>query len=450
MTATLSTVLPGLLAAAILRPRLGQFPLILLGLCLLWIGLLRAALPGFGRRLTIAALLGVVLLIGSWLPRVASRSWGGALLTPLYYKGVILPATVVEMAMLGGLVSAPLWVPLGWLSRRRRRRPGPDPAATPAVDAAPAVDATPAMDAAPAVDAALAVAPPDPPPPGISRREVLGALAWTGPTTALVLGGYGVFRGAQQLVVRRVRLSIPGLPAELDGLRVGQLTDAHIARDLTPIGQIERACELLSAERLDLLCATGDLCDETALLPEVLRLLAQVPTRLGNYSCLGNHELYLGLPRVRREHERAGLHLLEDDRAQLGRLRLSGISFPHSGRPRLAPQMIPGLLDRALGPPEAADPAHFTLMLSHHPHVIQHVGGRGVGLMLSGHTHGGQLGIGERSVLEPFYGFVRGPYEVPQAGAPVARLYVSSGVGHWLPFRLNCPAEVAIVELVRA
>src|SRR5207253_129938 len=129
----------------------------------------------------------------------------------------------------------------------------------------------------------------------------------------------------------------------------------------------------------------------------------------------------------------------------------------HADRPRLAPEVIPGLLDKALGPlPQDAAAAHgstpptpFTLLLSHHPHVIRHVAGRRVGLMLSGHTHGGQLGLGDRSLIEPVYGYVRGLYLAPQdAAAPPlqagprdgepgrTRLFVSSGTGHWLPWRL--------------
>ena len=132
--------------------------------------------------------------------------------------------------------------------------------------------------------------------------------------------------------------------------QIGQVTDIHVAKMQTQLYHLERALQRLSEERLDLLCPTGDLCDEPRLHLDVLRLIRQVPTRLGHFACLGNHELYLGdLPWVRRSYERADVHLLEDESVKVGGLRLAGISFPHSGRmPRLDHAIVPRLLDETL------------------------------------------------------------------------------------------------------
>ncbi|HNF95933.1 MAG TPA: hypothetical protein PK493_01505, partial [Pseudomonadota bacterium] len=73
------------------------------------------------------------------------------------------------------------------------------------------------------------------------------------------------------------------------------------------------------------------------------------------------------------------------------------------------------------------------------------VGGHQVALQLSGHTHGGQVGLGGRSLLEPVYPLIRGHYR-GQDG--VSQLFVSAGLGHWLPFRFGCPPEVVVIELV--
>jgi predicted MPP superfamily phosphohydrolase len=102
------------------------------------------------------------------------------------------------------------------------------------------------------------------------------------------------------------------------------------------------------------------------------------------------------------------------------------------------------MLDSAL---RERKPDETTVLLSHHPHVFQQIGGRGVALQLSGHTHGGQLGLGEGSWVEPLYPLVRGRYRSPDGAS---QLFVSSGLGHWLPFRVNCPPEVVIIELVPA
>lgn len=419
--------------SALLRPRFGQFPLILLALCLLWVVLMRATLPGFGRRATLISLLLSGLLVLSWLPRIAARTWGRPVLTPAYYQMVILPATVVQVMVLLSIGSTPIWLPLALLSRRTRQRrmtqasPAPAPTAEAPAPAAPPPE----------------VLPPAAPPPSMPRRDVLGLLAWAGPGTALLLSGYGVAVGAQQIHVRRLRIALPGLPPSLRGLRLGQITDVHVSDDLTPLRQLERGCELLAGERLDLMLTTGDLCDHPRLLRDVLRLIGEVPARLGHYACLGNHELYLGLPHVRRSHERSPVRLLEDESVRIGDLTLASVSYPHSGSPRIDHRRVRPMLDQALRDRRRGD---ATVLLSHHPHVVRHLGGRDVGLMLSGHTHGGQLALGERSLLEPVYGYVRGLF--PDAAGTGAQLFVSSGLGHWLPWRVGCPPEVVVIELV--
>lgn len=457
MSASLTALLaaaPAVAHAMPLRPRLWSFPLVIGALCALWIGLLWYALPGFKRRHALAATILCVLLCLSTVPRLYFRGALTPSWAPTYYTWVVLPATVVQVAVLAGLVTAPLWVPLGRLVRRRLAAM-PDQAAE---EAAPAVPAETPPPASPAAGEPL------PPPlrlpvrrlqrpepgaePGserLSRRQLLAAAPWVLPGGALIGATYGVLIESEQLIVRRVRIAVPGLPPELEGLRIGQVTDIHIARMQTQLRHLERALERLSQERLDLLCPTGDLCDEPRLHLDVLRLLKQVPTRLGHFACLGNHELYLGdLSWVRRCYERSGVHLLEDESIKLGALRLAGIGFPHDGRvPRLAHARVPGLLDATLRDQSRGD---TTVLLAHHPHVVQHLGGRGVALQLSGHTHGGQLGLGEGSLIEPVYAQARGRYQLPDG----SQLFVSSGLGHWLPFRLNCPPEAVIIELVRA
>src|SRR5262245_43439615 len=94
MHALVALAAPVLLpSSAVLRPRFGHLPLLLIFLCLLWILLLRVGLPGFGRRATLASLGAILVLVLSWLPRIAARTWGHSILTPAYYHYVILPTT---------------------------------------------------------------------------------------------------------------------------------------------------------------------------------------------------------------------------------------------------------------------------------------------------------------------------------------------------------------------
>ena len=101
-------------------------------------------------------------------------------------------------------------------------------------------------------------------------------------------------------------------------------------------------------------------------------------------------------------------------------------------------------LERALQNRRSGEP---TVLLAHHPHVFRHVEKLQVALQLSGHTHGGQVGLLGKSLLSPVYPLIRGHYRTPDQAT---QLFVSAGLGHWLPFRFGCPPEVVVIELVPA
>jgi predicted MPP superfamily phosphohydrolase len=86
-------------------------------------------------------------------------------------------------------------------------------------------------------------------------------------------------------------------------------------------------------------------------------------------------------------------------------------------------------------------------MLSHRPAAFDAAAENGVDLTLAGHTHGAQVGLFGRSLLEPLWPEARlwGHYR-----QGVSQLYTSSGVGHWFPFRLGCPSEAPVIELRRS
>jgi predicted MPP superfamily phosphohydrolase len=405
------------------RPRMGVIPVVAVVLFAAWLLLLRWALPGFGRRLLrvfgVIAVLTVLLMLPRVLWRWAGAPAGWVIQLHQYLLG---PATVVQVAMLAGLVTAPVWVPLGRLVKRWLRKQ----------------DAVVQPEAVLVKRSGL--------PQILTRRSMLQTLPWVLPGGAMVGASYGVLIESSQIVLRRVRIAVPGLPPELHGFRIGQVTDIHISRFQTQLRHLERGLELLAREKLDLLCPTGDLCDEFRLHLDTLRLIKQVPARLGHIACVGNHELYLAdASTIRHTYERAQIQLLEEDSVLVGGLRLAGVGFAHSGVvPRLDERLVPGQLERALQNRRSGEP---TVLLAHHPHVFRHVEKLQVALQLSGHTHGGQVGLLGKSLLSPVYPLIRGHYRTPDQAT---QLFVSAGLGHWLPFRFGCPPEVVVIELVPA
>jgi predicted MPP superfamily phosphohydrolase len=247
----------------------------------------------------------------------------------------------------------------------------------------------------------------------------------------------------RRLVVRREELTLPRWPAALDGLRVGVMTDLHSGMPHAGLDAIERAAETLMAEKPDVVCLLGDYIDRRALFARPVdaqalaaRLGALAAAPRGLYAVLGNHDWYAGARRIGDALEGAGVMVLEDSAAPAGD---DGLWVAGTGDFRVRGARV----ERALMPvPEAAP----VLLLSHDPDAFPSVPAR-VSLTLSGHTHGGQVGVPlvRRPFIPSHYGerFLAGHIE--EDGR---HLYVSSGVGtSGLPVRFLRPPEVVSLTL---
>lgn len=432
--------------------------LLLIGiLSFLWIFLLWIGLPQFKKKFTIPVFFFSILLIGSRLLRLYPphwKIWSSFVESKAYYYAIILPTTAFFITMLISLVSSPLWVLLGRLARKTKKIPRKNNFPTELQDNNPTKSTDSKENNFLKQGESTTLQEEEfvhqEEPPTYSRRKILSVLSWAGPGAALFVAGYGVGIESQRVNVRRLKLEFPDLPHSLQGFKIGQITDSHISYDFTLIQTLEHACDLLSKENLDLLVTTGDLCDHRPQFSEVTKLISQIPTRLGHYACLGNHELHVGLKQVRKAHQQSGLHLLENECIQLGDLTLAGINYPNRGNQQFKPEpsLFSEFLQKTL--PSEHQTA-FTLLLSHHPHVIERVPNhpRTIDFILSGHMHGGQIGIGERSLIEPLLKYTRGLYEIENHPTKKSKLFVSNGMGHWLPFRFQCPPEVVVIELTK-
>ncbi len=270
-----------------------------------------------------------------------------------------------------------------------------------------------------------------------SARKILSAAV----LGAGALGAYAFLVEPRWLEVTRPRIHVRGLHPALEGLRIALLTDMH-AGEGTPLSLIRRACRTAMAERPDLVALTGDFAaDGSGDFGRVLDAMACLDAPLGVYAVPGNHDYIVGIDTW---HRQVGAHprIVDLTNAAVtrevggARLCVAGVDDYSMGAPRMD----------VLPPPEQRD---FTLLLAHDPDQAERarrVCDR-VDLVVSGHTHGGQVRL-------PWVGALRNPaqredlYEEGLRRRPWTQVYTSRGVGTvHLPVRFLCRPEVAVLEL---
>ncbi len=273
------------------------------------------------------------------------------------------------------------------------------------------------------------------------RRLLLGRLF--GALTAAVAGSLGVValrEGLKRVELKRLEISLGRLPRALDGFSIVQLTDVHIG---PTIGKtfLDDVVTRTNAVAPDLIVITGDLVDgSVASLREMVAPLARLKAKHGVYFVTGNHEYYAGVEEWMVELGRLGVRVLRNERVIVGdganSFDLAGIDdhSSHGSAPGHGPD-----LSRAL---EGRDPARELVLLAHQPKAIHEAEKNGVGLQLSGHTHGGQIWPWNYLVK------LQQPYIAGLARQGGTQLYVSRGTGYWgPPMRLGAPAEVTHIIL---
>jgi len=251
-----------------------------------------------------------------------------------------------------------------------------------------------------------------------------------------MLSAIALVQGLRPPVVQNYQVSLSGLPAELDGTVIIALSDLHLG---SLIGRrwLQARVTQVQAQKPDLVVLLGDLVEghgesQEDLLPAFRRLTAP----LGVWSVMGNHESYGRGNSTTSLLEEAGIRVLRDSWAEIRPgLVLAGVdNFSSRRRSSGADDRIAkALADR---PPGA------TVLLSHMPLQAERAAAAGAGLMLCGHTHGGQIWPFGYLVKRAFP-MLAGRYEVDGLTVIVCR-----GTGTWGPrMRLWRPGEILRVTL---
>lgn len=274
------------------------------------------------------------------------------------------------------------------------------------------------------------------PPRRAFLRTAAGVLA-SGPPAALAFGILG-----ERLSIRGVEvdLPVPGLPADLDGLRIVQLTDIHLGPFLGE-RELAWAVDMANDFRAHLAVVTGDLISaRRGPLEACLRELARLRAEAGVLGCHGNHEIYAGVEALAtRLGAQKGLHFLRNECRLLrfggAALNVAGVDYQRRGQPYLR------------GAANLVRPDAVNLLLSHNPDVFPVAARLGFACVLAGHTHGGQVNVeilGEHLNVARFWTpYVYGLYRSPRAA-----IFVSRGLGTvGIPLRLGAPPEVVCLRL---
>jgi hypothetical protein len=271
-------------------------------------------------------------------------------------------------------------------------------------------------------------------------------LARTSAGVALAASGgmasYGVWRAYHAPVVNEVAVRLPGLPRALDGFTLVQLSDIHVGPLIQRrfMDEMVARCNGLKA---DLVCITGDLVDgSVAELGFAAGALGNLRSRQGTYFVTGNHEYYSGDEEWAEALQRMGVTVLRNRHVRIGE---PGASFDLVGVDDWGARRSGHGRGYDLAAATAGrDPSRAAVLLAHQPAGWREEARKaGMGLQLSGHTHGGQF--------FPFNLVVSAVWE-HDAGLfreGDSHLYVSRGTGFWgPPLRVAAPPEIVKVTLL--
>jgi len=246
------------------------------------------------------------------------------------------------------------------------------------------------------------------------------------------------FQLRHRLTLAEGTIPLRNLPQELEGLKLLLVSDIHCGPFLSP-GTLAEAFGKLMRLQPDLVVLAGDfVTSRVSDFPPQAGTFQELSAPLGVFGVLGNHDHYTeDTGALIRRIQDAGVRLLQNARVEIGRgsgrLILAGVDDMTFGEPDLG---------RALDGRPDASPA---ILVSHNPDLFFQAARAGADLVLSGHTHGGQIRLPGSGVLVRMsrYHLDEGRY---RAGG--AELVISRGLGAvGLPLRMFCPPEAVLLTL---
>jgi hypothetical protein len=273
------------------------------------------------------------------------------------------------------------------------------------------------------------------------RRKLLLATRSAVCAAPIAATGFGVLV-RKQFGVREVDVPVPGLPSDLRGLRLVQLSDIHLSPFLSE-HELAYVVDMANETKAHLALVTGDLITTRRdPLDACIQQLKRLKADAGVLGCLGNHERFADAENyTTHQCRRLGIGVLRSEARPLrfgnAVLNVAGVDYQATHDPYL--EGTESLVLR--------EPNHVNVLLSHNPDVFPVAAKQGFDLTIAGHTHGGQVSVEILSrhlnVAKFFTPYTYGLYREGNSA-----IYVTRGIGTvGIPVRIGAPPEVALIRL---
>lgn len=262
---------------------------------------------------------------------------------------------------------------------------------------------------------------------GLPRARLTGHIVLS---IVILLSVFAFYEGNRPARIKELHIELPNLPPSLDGFSIVLVADLHL-HGRHSLNKLRKIIASLNKLAPDLIAFGGDIIDPGFRHTDELKeLMNSISSRYEMVGIMGNHEFYFGRQRAAEFYRESGIRLLRNEVIKFkdGGLQVAGVDDIRTT----------GLTDRLVGNVlKKLDPLAPSIYLSHQPLKFQLASKHKVGLMLSGHTHKGQI--------FPFHFFVRlfyrNFYGLFREGDSL--LYVTSGCGTWgPPMRLFASSEL--------
>jgi predicted MPP superfamily phosphohydrolase len=280
----------------------------------------------------------------------------------------------------------------------------------------------------------------------VSRRRFLQMSLTAVSAMPFAVSAYGAVAARNRNVVERVIIPVAGLPPQLDGLTIVQLSDIHSGLFMRESRMGEYA-RIASALKPDVIALTGDfVATHSDQVEGFLKGMSPLKAKYGVFGCLGNHDIFTHSENaITQGFANAGFKLLRNKNELIEidgvKLNIIGVDYLFGGRSSAS------TLDNVL---KSMSLEGTTILLQHAPQLFPQVARLGIDLTLSGHTHGGQIAltIGEMVIAPAALStmFLAGLFKIGKS-----HLYVNRGLGTTgPPIRINAPPEITHITLKTA